>query len=130
MQRASSPHRQYPAPKPLDALLPPTRSTQPPSPPTPLLLCVQTSPAWAIERLVSEHLMPHLPLLARCDPDDFRNYKLYTPEVRHSEYSHSEYSHSEYSHSNYKHVYPPSYAYNTLHLPRWRTSLLTIPYTY
>jgi len=30
---------------------------------------------------VSEHLMPHLPLLARCDHDDFRNYKLYTPEV-------------------------------------------------
>ena len=29
--------------------------------------------------------MPHLPLLARCDHDDFRNYKLYTPEVGHSE---------------------------------------------
>lgn len=39
------------------------------------------SPARAVERLVSEHLVPHLPTLAHCDPDDFRNYKLYTPEV-------------------------------------------------
>jgi hypothetical protein len=42
----------------------------------------QASPARAVERLVSEHLVPHLPPLACCDPDDFRNYKLYTPEVR------------------------------------------------
>jgi hypothetical protein len=93
--------------QPLVALPPPRLSASHPLiprlhplhlPPTPnlsLFLCVQTSPAWAIERLVSEHLMPHLPLLARSDPNDFRNYKLYTPEVGHSEYSHSEYSHSE-----------------------------------
>jgi len=31
---------------------------------------------------VSEHLVPHLPPLAHCEPDDFRNCKLYSPEVR------------------------------------------------
>ena len=39
------------------------------------------SPAWAVERLVAEHLMPSLPPLARCIPDDFRTHKLYAPEV-------------------------------------------------
>lgn len=39
------------------------------------------SPAWAVERLVAEHLMPSLPPLARCIPDDFRNHKLYASEV-------------------------------------------------
>ena len=42
----------------------------------------QASPARAVERLVSEHLVPHLPPLAHCEPDDFRNCKLYSPEVR------------------------------------------------
>ena len=39
------------------------------------------SPAWAVERLVAAHLMPSLPPLARCVPDDFRTHKLYAPEV-------------------------------------------------
>ena len=39
------------------------------------------SPAWALERLVGECIRPNLPMSATVCNDDFRNMKLYGPEV-------------------------------------------------
>ena len=63
----------------------PLRSFSPPllsspllsSPHLPLLGC---SMAWALERLICEHVLAHMPAAARCERDVFRA-KLYTPAV-------------------------------------------------
>ena len=39
------------------------------------------SPAWAVERMISECILPNLPASATVVTDDFRNWKLYGPDV-------------------------------------------------